>query len=190
MDIALLRALNGLRTPALDAVSGALNAWGFYLLPFLAVLAAVIRREREVVTRAREVVLAWYVGLTCAEDVLKAVIHRPRPTAVPALRAALHVLGRVPSASSHAFPSGTATAMFAASTAIWLAFGRRAGIAATVFATLVSATRVYAGVHYPSDLVGGACVGAGVAWLLHRLSRWLDDGRTSAVPRPTPRTDA
>ncbi len=183
MDVALLRALNNLRTPVADAVARALNTWGFYLLPLLAIAVAAIRRKREVASRARDVVLAWFVGLTVAEDLLKAVIHRPRPTAVPALRAALHVLGRVPSATSYAFPSGTATAMFAASTAMWLAFGRRAGIAATIVATLVSATRVYAGVHYPSDLVGGACVGAGVAWGLHRLSAWID-ARPTTPPQP------
>jgi len=173
VDVTLLRALNALRSPTLDAIVRLLNTWGFYLLPFLAVLAAIVRRDRRVASDARDVVLAWFTATLLSEDVLKLVIHRPRPTAVPALRSVLHVLGRIPPAGSYAFPSGTAAAVFAASTLLWITSGPRVGIAATVFAGLVSATRVYVGVHYPTDILGGALLGAAVAWLTIRTSRWI-----------------
>jgi undecaprenyl-diphosphatase len=36
-------------------------------------------------------------------------------------------------------------------------------------AVLVSFSRLYLGVHYLSDLVGGAMLGTGFAWLIHRF---------------------
>jgi undecaprenyl-diphosphatase len=176
MDSAIVRAINGLRSPRLDAVSLVLNSWGFYAIPALAVGYALWRRDRKSASRARDVVLCWFAALLLAEEVIKAFVHRPRPSASPALRGIVHVLGRVPSATSYSFPSGTATAVFAASTAVWLGFGRRAGILATVVATIVSLNRVYAGVHYATDLVAGAAFGAGLAWLVHRLTVWIESG--------------
>ena len=168
-----MRAINALRSPTLDAIARPLNGWGFFLLPLVALITALVCRKRHVAAAARDIILSWYVATTLAEDVIKLVIHRARPTAIPALRASLHVLGRVPPATSYAFPSGTAAAVFAASTSIWIAGGERYGIAATVFATLVSLTRVYVGVHYPSDLLGGAILGAATAWVVHRASKWI-----------------
>ncbi|MCE7857493.1 MAG: phosphatase PAP2 family protein [Ignavibacteria bacterium CHB3] len=34
-----------------------------------------------------------------------------------------------------------------------------------IVATLVSMSRIYLGVHYPSDVVGGALIGAGFGYL-------------------------
>lgn len=172
MDVALLRALNGLRSSHLDAIVRIINSWGFYAIPIGAVICALIQRTRARAIAARDVVLAWFAGLLFAEDVLKSVIHRPRPGSVPALRTVIHVLGRNP--GSYSFPSGTAVAVFAASTAVWLGFGHRAGILATVVATVVSVTRIYVGVHYPTDILAGALVGAGVGYVAFALTRWIE----------------
>lgn len=83
------------------------------------------------------------------------------------------------------FPSDHATAAFAIAFAI-LFFSRRAGIVFLVGATAIALSRVFAGVHYPSDILGGAVVGLGaaaivvlllqrpIAWFTSRLSRLTD----------------
>ena len=55
-------------------------------------------------------------------------------------------------------PSGHTLASFAASTAIFC-FYRKAGIAALLLATLIGFTRLYVGVHYPTDVLFGALLG-------------------------------
>lgn len=63
------------------------------------------------------------------------------------------------------FPSDHATGAFAIAVAVWF-FDRIAGALLLVLALILSFARVYAGTHYPSDVVGGAAIGAAVALLL------------------------
>ena len=65
------------------------------------------------------------------------------------------------------FPSGHTTTAFAFATAVGLLF--RGWLAPLlVAAALVGASRVVLGSHFPSDIVAGACIGAGAAILLRR----------------------
>lgn len=58
-------------------------------------------------------------------------------------------------APGYSFPSGHASSSFAAATAILL-HNRKAGAIAILYASLVAFTRLYAFVHYPSDVIAGA----------------------------------
>jgi undecaprenyl-diphosphatase len=63
------------------------------------------------------------------------------------------------------FPSDHATGAFAIAVAIWL-YDRTIGAVFLVFAALIAFARVYVGVHYPGDVLGGAVLGAIVALAL------------------------
>jgi len=65
-------------------------------------------------------------------------------------------------ASDPGFPSDHATAAFAIAVAILLR-DRRWGAVALVFATVLAVGRVAMGVHYPSDVLAGAALGAAIA---------------------------
>lgn len=172
MDESILLAINGLRAPWLDAVMQPLSRWGIYaflVLPLLA-LGRRWRHARSI----RDGWLAWFVGLYASELVLKPIVARPRPTASERLREMIEVLGKVPSPSSLSFPSGTASAAFAGATWIGLRFGWKAGTPAMVLASVIGFSRVYAGVHWPSDVIVGAMVGAAVAVGWDRLARRID----------------
>ena len=58
----------------------------------------------------------------------------------------------------YSFPSGHTSASFAAATAIY-AIDRRWGAAAYVLAALIGFSRLYLGVHFPTDVLAGAVVG-------------------------------
>jgi len=106
---------------------------------------------------------------------LKALVDRPRP---PERYAEPKTLVPVPHDAS--FPSGHAATSFAAATMISFAFPRLAP-ALFVLAAAVAFSRVYVGVHYPLDVLGGAVLGVLVATALRLLVRGL---RRS--PRATP----
>ena len=67
------------------------------------------------------------------------------------------------------FPSDHAAIYFALATAVWMRYrwlGAAAYLWVFVFGCL---TRVYAGYHYPIDIVGGALIGAAAMYLSERL---------------------
>ena len=70
------------------------------------------------------------------------------------------------------FPSGHATFFFAMATAVYL-YNKKWGIGFFIAATLMGASRVIAGIHYPSDIVGGALIGAAVAFATFHIVRYF-----------------
>ncbi|MEU0009261.1 phosphatase PAP2 family protein [Streptomyces sp. NPDC006314] len=109
------------------------------------------------------------VGLAqlISNGVCKQVTDRPRPPEEWIPHDEVHDR---PESSS--FPSGH-TAAAAAFTAAVAAHWPAAGVVCTVPATLVALERVQSGAHYPSDVVTGALVGVGSAWLIRRAPRLL-----------------
>ena len=103
-------------------------------------------------------------------DVLKAFFARPRPTVVPHLREVM----------SPSFPSGhalTSAVVFLTLGTLLMRVAKKPlakwyCIAVAMGATaLVGGTRVYLGVHYPTDVVGGWLIGlswALICWLIER----------------------
>jgi len=87
---------------------------------------------------------------------VKAAVREKRPSEPDALITIPH---------SHSFPSGhTATAV--AGAIMLSAFVPRLTPLFVVLAAAIAYSRVYVGVHFPLDLVGGAAIGAATALLL------------------------
>lgn len=91
----------------------------------------------------------------CNDMIIKMLVARPRPfVTVPELWT------MVEPPSSWSFPSGHTCSSFAAA-GIWCRTleGRRLKIGALVLAALMGFSRLFVGVHYPSDVLVGMCVG-------------------------------
>ncbi|MCA9727104.1 MAG: phosphatase PAP2 family protein, partial [Candidatus Eisenbacteria bacterium] len=93
-------------------------------------------------------------------------------------------------AHSASFPSSHAANSFAAAM-VFRGMDRRLGWVMLGLAVLISLSRPYVGVHYPSDIAVGAALGAGIGWGVVRLRtlvgrRWRQlriDPKKETVPR-------
>lgn len=61
--------------------------------------------------------------------------------------------------SDYSFPSGHTAASFAFVSVLWFTAPKKVSIPLTVLACLISLSRLYLGVHYPTDILGGAVIG-------------------------------
>ncbi|HBB00109.1 MAG: hypothetical protein A2W86_00660 [Bacteroidetes bacterium GWD2_45_23] len=95
--------------------------------------------------------------------ILKYSIHRPRPFIT------YPFLEKVTSGGSPSFPSGHTTDAFSMATAVSLAYPKwYVIIPAYAWAGVVAYTRMDLGVHYPSDVLVAAIIGAGTAFLCYK----------------------
>ena len=92
--------------------------------------------------------------------VLKGCVARPRPDAV---MDAIVPLIRTP--RDYSFPSGHTTVSFAGALVCYRMLPRRYGIPALVLAGLIGFSRLYLGVHFPSDVLGGFLVALAGNWV-------------------------
>ena len=125
MDERGLLFLNGLRAPWLDAIADPLSSYGYFVLPALALFALLSRPRATAARSMLDSWLAWFLASFLSDTVIKPIVHRPRPTADAHVRELIEVLGRAPPATSFAFPSGTAAAVFGSAVFIWLRWGWR-----------------------------------------------------------------
>jgi len=116
----------------------------------------------------RRIMLAAMASAVVSRFVVTEVIRffydRPRPFEV------LDIIQLIRHNSGHSFPSGHAAFYFALSAGIFFA-NKQLGIAFFVTSTLIGLARIYAGIHWPSDILVGALVGVSVAALIRKYSR-------------------
>ncbi|MBQ8184777.1 MAG: phosphatase PAP2 family protein [Lachnospiraceae bacterium] len=86
--------------------------------------------------------------------ILKNLVARPRPFLV-----CEELVPLISKPSSYSFPSGHTSSSFAAAMALYLGTSKKAGIPALVLAALIGLSRIYVGVHYPTDVLAGAALG-------------------------------
>lgn len=129
-------------------------------------------------TRARKkAVVLGLVSLILAlatKSILNYLYLRPRPFITHPGLPHLNITVDPPS-----FPSGHTLIVFVLAYSLWLSGYRKLGTMLLLAALLVAAGRVFVGVHYPSDVIGGALVGCIVTWYMHReasgLKKYLPD---------------
>ncbi len=159
----IIRAIQSISTPFLDLVMQAITILGeqIFLVPVAALIFWCVSKELGY----------WLCGCAAAGNLtvnaLKTVFAVARPIGIEGIR----VL-RASTATGTSFPSGHTQAGANFCTALARATGRRRFyILAAVVPVLIALSRLYCGVHWPTDVLAGLAIGILLPLLLWRLYR-------------------
>ncbi len=134
----------------------------------LAVLLLFFRKTRRA---GLAMLLALGVGYAVGNVWLKELVMRPRPFVTHTDLTPLLDPG-----DRWSFPSGHALSSFAAATALFF-FHKKTGLLAYLLAACIAFSRLYASVHYPTDVLAGAVLGIlcglAAAWFADRFTDQL-----------------
>ena len=157
LDWNLFLALNQFagRSPILDAAAILFAEYAIVLFPVLLVALwflpapADVRRARE--QRVVNAAIAL-VGALAAAHIIGLLFYRARPFVAHAVT---QLIAHAPDSS---FPSDHTTLAFTLIVALWFVLGRTRWLWAAL-GVLIAFARVFVGVHYPTDVLGGAMLG-------------------------------
>lgn len=200
VDVSLLYEINGAARQAPGWVDGAVSLAGEYGILLSLVLLVLwcwrgARRQDEATAVESLVALVWAplaAGLALLVNVpLREFVARPRPfrqheglqVLDPGLGGRLGAeFGAEFGATEFSFVSDHATLAMALGVGLFVA-NRRLGLIGIGLALLQGVCRVYMGVHYPTDVIGGFALGTAVVLVLAPLSLALLNPVVRAVAR-------
>jgi len=168
VDIKLLREINLNRNQSLDGTFKFLSNSAAPIsvgLPIGLFGVGLITKD-SALTRNAVLIGTSVVVSTVITTLMKKTINRPRPfETYPDIE-------KLSDGGSASFPSGHTSGAFSLATSLSLEYPKWYIIAPSyVWASAVAYSRMDLGVHYPSDILMGAFVGAGSAWLCHYVNK-------------------
>lgn len=164
MELEFLHMIQGWHTEWLDAIMifvTKLGDAGLLWIGIGLVLAVIPKTRRCGVLMLISIAVSFLLG----NLILKNMIGRARPFHVDNLVTLL-----IPEPSEYSFPSGHTLNGFTASVMIFLHY-KKPGIAAIVLAAMIAFSRMYLFVHYPTDILGGICLGVFDAVLVYMIAK-------------------
>lgn len=160
IDKQVLLYLNGMHAPFLDTFMWYVSKTATWSLMLLALIIMLFRKNWR---QALFVIVAITLTITLADQIssgiIKNLVERFRPTHSPEIGSLVHLVNGY-KGGLYGFVSSHAANTIGVALFISLLFKRRY-LTITLFfwATLVSYSRIYLGVHYLGDILGGICVG-------------------------------
>ena len=184
IDTQCLLAINGWHAPWADSVMWVISAKATWIPLYLLLIGLFVWKYRQPIPTAKWtwmqkvpacvvmiLVIAAAVGLAdfIASGILKELVARPRPTRVPELEGVLHLVngyksGRYGFVSSHAANTMACGLLFSL---IWR--NKIATCGLMLWVAMNCYSRIYLGVHYPLDILGGLMVGVLMAVVAYQV---------------------
>ena len=183
IDTEVLLAINGWHAPWADTLMWIISAKTTWIPLYLLLVGLLVWRYRQPSNNAMKwlkkvpvcvvmiVAIVAAVGLSdfIASGILKDLVARPRPTRVPELEGVLHLVngyksGQYGFVSSHAANTMACGLLFSL---IWRK--KIATVGMMLWVAVNCYSRMYLGVHYPLDILGGLMVGVLMAVVAYQV---------------------
>jgi len=160
LDILVFQQINGLadKYPYLDTLGVFCAKYLIYILGVAALL--LFRKNLRIIFQLFLAVALSSAGV----ELIRFFWFRPRPFVENSVNLLIDM------ANKPSFPSGHAAFSFALSYIVYH-YNKKAGIFFFIASVLVSIARVFVGVHWPLDILGGAAVGLLAGWIVVKISK-------------------
>jgi undecaprenyl-diphosphatase len=168
-DHALLLAINGAHSEIVDTFMSVVSdklTW----LPLYAALLVLLYRQvgwQRLLMLIGVLALVILMSDQVASGLLKPLVQRPRPCHLEGFRQFIHLADKH-CGGAYGFASSHAANFFALATFMVPFFWKRFRflvVGLFLVAGLVGYSRIYLGVHYPSDVLAGMLIGMMAGWL-------------------------
>ena len=169
-DIQLLRFLNSNHNASADPIFETITNSVFpiaFAVP--AVVTSLHLLKKDSANKQRAIIIGGTLIISSAvTGILKYGVQRERPfVTYPDLK---HITPE----DRYSFPSGHTSTAFALATSVAIAYPKwYVATPAYLWASSAAYSRMRLGVHYPSDVLAGALIGSGSAWLCYKLNKHL-----------------
>ena len=181
LDVTIFRSFNNSRTATLDNIISVTNKSIMPVAILTPVVLFIVSRINENYYDENSAVLNILseATSTAASFGLKVLIKRPRPYTV--LKNVKLREGDLNLTDPYSFPSGHTSTAFSLATSYTLRYPDKPFLISGLYlyAVTVSLGRIYLGVHYPTDVLGGMLIGAGSAALIFSLRKEIISAKNS-----------
>lgn len=180
IDTEIFLFLNGMHSPFFDFLMYWISSKVLWTPLYLYFIFLIYRRYgKNFWMPLLLIILAVGLSDFLSVHLFKNHFQRLRPCHQAALEPLVHLV-KGKCGGSYGFVSSHAANMFALATGLWLTLGRKAtaGILLFLWASLIAYSRIYLGVHFPSDIIGGALLGASISLILNLIAT-----KTEKYPR-------
>jgi len=179
LDISILRSIYENRNPLFDTtfiVITDLAAAIAFGVPIIMLISGLIKKNKPLWHNALAILLPVALSAIIS-NILKFSLDMPRPFEI------YPFIEKLSSGGSPSFPSGHTADAFAFAVALTLVYPRwQIVLPVLLWAGLVGLSRMWLGVHFPSDVLAGAFIGAFCALIYF----WIEKSYTQKTIKKLP----
>ena len=163
----LLFLQESVRNPILNRIMILITSLGDEGLIWIAatILLLIPKKTRKVGIMSAVALLG---SLLINNNLIKNIVQRPRPFVT---FTDLEII--IPKPSEFSFPSGHTSSSFAAAAVFYRHLPKKLGVPSVILAGLIGFSRLYVGVHYPTDVLAGVVMGILLSYLAEFLVNFV-----------------
>lgn len=163
----LLFLQDSVRNPILNSIMIFITSLGDGGIIWIAATIALLipKKTRKVGIMSAVALLG---SLLINNNLIKNIVQRPRPYVT---FTDLQII--IPQPSEFSFPSGHTSSSFASAAVFYRHLPKKFGVPAVLLAALIGFSRLYVGVHYPTDVLAGAVMGILLSYMAEYLVDFL-----------------